>query len=493
MKTFLPVCLASSFALLSLHAQSPKPADGAVPAVKSIAADPFIKNADPVPGATAEGQWRNVVLVLEVYALPKDDALALLENERGSAARYQRVLDLAKAKKARLEILTALTTKSGQRALTESLDEVLHATEFAPGSVKGAAPVGMNFETRNVGDTLEFEPFIRPEEPTCALSLVPQRVSLAGFRELAGAPGDPTVAQPVFVTQKLTTSTTLEASAPHFLGTLSRPSENGVADGAAAEISLAFLHLHVHGPAAGEVKPPARVLYGSTLSLEYSVYSLDRAQGREILVAMPSLEAPWEKLQGLLREKQARFEHLVTIQCKPGQMSVTEANHEIRYATDYAPPGRTRSTETTKRSTVTHPALAEGRHVGKNSPIEITTVERDTPNAEGTPGAPASIATRMAGMHIEVEPVVGPEGFTVELSSIVNSVSHRGSLKTGRAPVIPEQPVFEARKITTMQTITLGRHLLIGTFNPPGANGVNERTDDGRTWLLFVRALPNEP
>ena len=56
-----------------------------------------------------------------------------------------------------------------------------------------------------------------------------------------------------------------------------------------------------------------------------------------------------------------------------------------------------------------------------------------------------------------------------------------------------DQPLFESRAITTTQTITAGRHMFVGTFNPPGATGVNDRTDDGRTWLLFVRALPNEP
>ncbi len=341
-----------------------------------------------------EGQWRNVVLVLEVYALPKEDALAILESERGSAARYQRVLDLATTKKARLEILTALTTKSGQKAITEARDEVRYATEFAPGSAKGAAPVATTIETRNVGDTLEFEPIIGPDGHTCELSLVPQRVSLSGFRDLAGAPGDPTVAQPLFVMQRLVTSTTLDAGAPHYPGTLSRPGENGVAGGAAAEISLAFLRIHLHGPTTGEVKPPEKPFDWSAMNLEYSVYSLERAQAREILIAMPTLEAPWKKLQGLLQEKRARFEHLVAIKCKSGQKAVTTADHELRYATEYAPPGRTRSTEMTRRTAVTQPAMAEHRMAAKN---------------------------------------------------------------------------------------------------PPDASGVNDRADDGRTWLLFVRALPNEP
>jgi hypothetical protein len=242
---------------------------------ETVAGDPFVKNAEPAPAGAEEFQWKNAVLVLEVYALPKGDALAILESERGSAARYQRVLDLAKTKKARLEILTALTTKSGNRAVTESIDEVRYPTEFEPGAAKGAPAVASAFETRNVGDTLEFELVIGPDGHTCDLSLVPARVSLAGFRELAAAPGDPAVARPRFTSQRLTTNTTLESDDPHYLGTFTPPSENGIADGAAAEIWLTFLRVHVHGPAAGEVKPPAKPFNWGALNLEYSVYSLD--------------------------------------------------------------------------------------------------------------------------------------------------------------------------------------------------------------------------
>ena len=451
MRTILSLCIATSLALIALHAQIPKPAGGAASAPNPVAGDPFVKNADATPADGAEGQWRNVVLVLEVYALPKDDALAILESERGSAARYQRVLDLAKTKKARLEILTALTTKSGNRAVTESVDEVRYATKFERGAAKGTPAVASTFEIRNVGDTLEFEPVIGPDGRTCDLALVPQRISLAGFRELAAAPGDSAVARPRFISQRLTTNTTLESDAPHYLGTLTPPSENGIADGAAAEIWLTFLRVHVHGPVAGEVKPPTKPFDWTAVNLEYSVYSLDRAQAREILIAMPTLEAPWDKLQGLLREKHAQFEHLVAIKTKSGQRASAQEDDELPYVNEYAG------------------------------------------HADGTPGAPSEIATREVGLTLEVEPLIGPDGLTIDLSHVVNSVAHLGNIKTGHAPMFLDQPLFQTRKVTTNQSITAGRHMLVGTFNPPGANGVNERDDDGRTCLLFVRALPNEP
>ncbi len=448
-------------------------------------ADPFFKIRGDTPAEKADREWKNVVLIMEVYALPKADALATLESERGSAARYQRVLDLAKAKKARLEILTALTTKSGIRAITESLDEVRYPTEFQPGVAKGMPPAETTHETRNVGDTFEIEAVIGPDSRTCDLDLAPRRISLAGFREVVAAPGDSAVPQPFFNTQKITTSTSFEKDAPHYLGTFTPPSESGVSDGAGAEIWLAFLRVHFHGPAADEMKHPSQPADWSAMNLEYSAYSLDRAEARELLATMPSIEAPWEKLQALLGKKQARFEHLLTVKARSGQKSVTEETHEFRYVSEYASPGRTRSTEKTTRSTTTPANRRDGP--------ETTTVERGTPNADGTPGAPISVETRNVGVTVECEPVVGPDEVSIELNHVLQSVAHLGNLKTGRAKPYLEQPLFQTRKITTSQTVLAGRHMLIGTFNPPGATGVNGRADDGRTWLVFVRALANEP
>ena len=52
----------------------------------------------------------NCVIVLEVYALDRNAARDVLESTRGDKARYQRVRDLQQNGKARLEILSAVTT-----------------------------------------------------------------------------------------------------------------------------------------------------------------------------------------------------------------------------------------------------------------------------------------------------------------------------------------------------------------------------------------------
>jgi len=70
----------------------------------------------------------------------------------------------------------------------------------------------------------------------------------------------------------------------------------------------------------------------------------------------------------------------------------------------------------------------------------------------------------------------------------------RRSLETRMlATIYPEAPVRTDQEVGSRQMLLFGHHMLVGTFNPPGANGVNDRADTGRTWLLFVRATPDEP
>jgi hypothetical protein len=119
-------------------------------------------------------------------------------------------------------------------------------------------------------------------------------------------------------------------------------------------------------------------------------------------------------------------------------------------------------------------------------------VEREIPNSEGTPGAFTAFETRKTGAMIEVEPAIGPDGAVVDVNNAVRSELDLGSLEaTGAAAAFPAQPVFEVRNLTTSLTTLMGSHTLVGTLSMPGANGVNGRVDDGRTWLVFLRVMPD--
>ena len=186
----------------------------------------------------------------ETFSLPIADAGHLLHDVPSDALRYARLRELLASSKARLERLTVLRTKSGQRAVAESIDELRYGTEFRrrqtpdltnpPDKADKTAPktppppanaaetslVPVTFETRNVGDTLELEPILGPDGITIDVNLVPQSVRYVGDH----ADGGPyPLKTPIFETSKITTSISVRDGQPFFLGTLNPPFANGLA------------------------------------------------------------------------------------------------------------------------------------------------------------------------------------------------------------------------------------------------------------------------
>jgi len=483
-RPLLTPLLALTLPSFAFSAPAPAGGDPFVKESASAAPAPKVQNAPELVGFT--------LLTFEVYALDKHDALSVLESETGSAARYGRVLDLSKAGKARLEILTALASKNGQRAAGESRDAVRFPTEFKfPRSRNGVAAPD-SFETREVGDIFEYEIATPADDHGLNINLAPNRVVLAGFRDLQGMAGDSVVSQPQFRSQRIATSTTVKPGEPTYLGTFT-PARTTVEGQDSPEIWIAFLHATPQRQTAAEDKA-AKPADWSAVNLEYSWYSLDRQQAREILVNPTSLEAPWEKLQAAIAQKKARFEHLTTIKTTSGQRAVAEEVEESRFAGDYDPDGQSQTANQTDPAPAAaeSPAKKEGKK--QASPKEETAANPSDANSGTSPGGPIAFETRNLGVTIEVEPTVDPAGTSVEVNQALQNVAYLGDLKaTGIAAKYPPQPVFEKRMITSTQNLPVGRHVLVGTLNPPGADGVNGQVDTGRTWIVFVRGTPNEP
>jgi hypothetical protein len=505
---YLPCTLLLGALAFVLHAQTPQTKPAETPQPKAPA-DPFVKNANAEAAKKVDEPfaWVQCAVTLDAYAMDKSDAAELLATERGSAARYRRVLEMSKAGKARLAIFEGLSTKSGQRAVIEANDEVRYPVEYTPPvSAKGmATPTA--WESRNVGDTFELEPVILPDVKMCDLNLVPVHTNLVGFRDVPENGGGLAVSQPTFSTQKITTSITTISGEPYYLGTMTPQTPQGMDNGAAAsEIWLIFLHNNIVGPAPGgakaKVKKPAEDHPdqgpAEAVDMTFSLYSVEREDARDMLVESTSVTAPWEKLQKLLAQKKARLEHLSNIKTKSGQRAVTEEIHEYRYISEYAAEHRVESTERTER-TVTN-RIGEKEKDAKPKPdststsTETITTRRTDPYSEVVPGQPSAFETRNVGVTVEVEPVVGPDLMTVDLNLAVQSVKLFGNLKAaGIAAHYPETPVFEFSKITTSISTSLEQPVWVSTLNPPGADGVNDRTDSGRTYLLFVRTSLGEP
>jgi len=452
------------------------------------AGDPFLKNASEanVPGKGGSAANQNYHLLLEVYSLDKNEANILLESERGSAARYRGITDLSQSGKARLHTLTALTTKSEFYAELCAVDELRYASEFGPSvEMKGPA-VPSEFDRRDLGDSLRFTIDAGAEGRTCKLSIWIERTTLLEFGEISGMPGELSVAQPRFNVQRRSTDVSFPFNETHFLGSLSAATSRGVANGEEpSEVRLAFVRVQQINPNADDLKKPEKPLDWSVVNLEYRIFSLERAAARELLASSIDSQSFWKNLQPLVSEKRARFEHLVAVQTAPGQASDTDEVQEVRYASpkdvenaENTPAAKNAASVTEKRDANTL----------TNAPTKAASSIVNTEQSSAF-----TIPMRDVGVKLRVNPTVVGDGLFVDVEQNLESTAYLGDLKAKGLPGHhPRQPVFESRRLRTSETLAFGKQTFVGTLNPPAADGVDNRTDQDRIWLLFVRATPNE-
>jgi hypothetical protein len=213
----------------------------ATPFATADAAD----GASPVPGGLAPppGQHDtplNVRVGLLMLTMPEEKFLTLLPDlldKEKIEKTVPQLLDAVKRKEITLEGYQIIVTKSGQRAVTETVLEYNAGQNsfpfFYPGYPypgypnPGYIPVTpttpTSFEARNIGATLEVEPFIEPDGRHIGLNLSPQHVEFFGFADFfLDQKRDPFTGlkmdlhQPIFFTSKTTTSVTL-VSGQHLL------------------------------------------------------------------------------------------------------------------------------------------------------------------------------------------------------------------------------------------------------------------------------------
>lgn len=127
-----------------------------------------------------------------------------------------------------------VTARSGQRAKTESITEVIHPTEFDAADIPATltqakdaeaaiTPIGGTaYETRNVGVTLEVDPVIGADNTTIDLNLAPEMVQLDGYTIWPNKDIDAEFRAelPTFYTMKTTTQVTTLNGRYAFLSTL---------------------------------------------------------------------------------------------------------------------------------------------------------------------------------------------------------------------------------------------------------------------------------
>lgn len=156
---------------------------------------------------------------------------------------------------------------------------------------------------------------------------------------------------------------------------------------------------------------------------------------------------------------------------KSGQRAVIEIIREFRYPTEFDPP----------QIPDTFGGSGSRSSVGGDAVMTVFPV---------TPTTPTAFETRNTGVTLEVEPVVGPDGYTIDLNLVPQVVEFEGFINYG-SPIqtvnpaalglggvvagltgqsssvvltdnVINQPIFSTRKVTTSVSIWDGQTVVLG-------------------------------
>ncbi len=116
-----------------------------------------------------------------------------------------------------------------------------------------------------------------------------------------------------------------------------------------------------------------------------------------------------------------------------------------------------------------------------------------------TPTTPTAFETRNTGVTLEVEPVVGPDGTTIDLNLVPQVVEFEGFINYGSpilapasftvnplgnvftqprliTPNVINQPIFSSRKVTTSVSVWDGQTVVLGGLMREDVQKIEDRT-----------------
>ncbi len=152
---------------------------------------------------------------------------------------------------------------------------------------------------------------------------------------------------------------------------------------------------------------------------------------------------------------------------KSGQRAVIEIIREFRYPTEFDPPQIPQN-------------FGNQGNQGGGGGLGVTIVQAPS-SFPVTPTTPTAFETRNTGVTLEVEPVIGPDGYTIDLNLVPQVVEFEGFINYGSpiqtsstnpitgvtatniiTPNVINQPIFSTRKVTTSVSIFDGQTVVLG-------------------------------
>jgi general secretion pathway protein D len=160
---------------------------------------------------------------------------------------------------------------------------------------------------------------------------------------------------------------------------------------------------------------------------------------------------------------------------KSGQRAIIEIVREFRYPTQFQPPQIPQTVGTVRNESATGDVIPAIIPLGNTSSVPVT------------PTTPTAFETRNTGVTLEVEPVVGPDGVTIDLNLVPQVVEFEGFINYGSpilspsssfldtvanlvrttpqnviTPNVINQPIFSTRKVTTSVSVWDGQTVVLG-------------------------------
>lgn len=192
----------------------------------------------------------NILIHVEFVEMSAADTLLLMHGETMPAdgQQWRKALEgLFQDGKGKVVGEACVTTRSGQRATAESVDEHIYATEFDPakGRAEGspAVPAGLSavdvptatsFEMRPAGVRCEVDPVLNQDGTLIDLNLAPELTTYLGDSPTFTLPhetGDRELQKmPRFYSIKVQTSVQVQSGGTALLGIHQPPDENGAPD-----------------------------------------------------------------------------------------------------------------------------------------------------------------------------------------------------------------------------------------------------------------------
>ena len=413
---------------------------------------------------------KNLRLLVECITLPHDEAITFVHQHMsaGDATPLRRELQKRiKSGHAEITASAMVTTRSGQRAKSQSIAEEIYPAEYDPGDFPQIVTGKLNgnpnflvgvrgtaFETRNAGITLEVDPVLGSDSWTVDLNLSYNNVELIGSTTYGS--GLSQLSQPVFYSQRISTALStgngtcslVAVTTPTSLD-VNRPSyDNNMR-------TLVFVRSAVIKPQnRPEIENPSVI---RQVSILLEAIEMDSNAAAEMMQMRSEFlnDAPMrDRALQLIADGMADRRETSYLVTRSGQRARIDSVKEIIYPSETDPP---------------------------EVPIEAR-IDSDTAKMV-VPITPTAFNTRNVGITIELEPILWSETaidvkIAPELSELIGWDSY------GKKEAKLEQPVFHTVKTSTSTRLIDSQPVLLSAHVP--IDRVTRKPKADRRIVIFL-------